>query len=142
MLTFGLLGPLASALIEEKNRPYWVERVAPAPYRVWGEGLEKGALDQMHNATRLPVAVSGALMPSVSGMMLTPPLGLPHVQAGKVRALAYTGSKRAPFLPNVPTMAEAGVQGMEMDPSWYGVFAPAATPALTAARTPPTGGEH
>src|SRR5688572_16642631 len=58
-----VLGELASALIEETTRPFWVERDAPAPYKVWGEGIEKGALDQMHNATRLPVAVSGALMP-------------------------------------------------------------------------------
>ncbi len=58
-----MVGELAVALIEEANRPYWVEREAPAPYQVWGEGIEKGALDQMHNATRLPVAVSGALMP-------------------------------------------------------------------------------
>lgn len=58
-----VVGELAVALIEESNRPYWVEREAPAPYQVWGEGIEKGALDQMHNATRLPVAVAGALMP-------------------------------------------------------------------------------
>jgi tRNA-splicing ligase RtcB len=58
-----LLGELSAALLEEKSRPYWVERDAPAPYQVWGEGLEAGALDQMRNAARLPVAVSGALMP-------------------------------------------------------------------------------
>jgi len=58
-----LLGELAAALLEEQNRPRWVEREAPAPYRVWGEGLEQGALDQMRNAARLPVAVAGALMP-------------------------------------------------------------------------------
>jgi tRNA-splicing ligase RtcB len=58
-----VLGELASALIEESVRPFWIERESPAPYKVWGDGIEKGALDQMHNATRLPVAVSGALMP-------------------------------------------------------------------------------
>src|SRR5438045_9158923 len=58
-----LWGDLAAALIKERDRPYWVEREAPAPYRVWGEGLEKGALDQMAAAVRLPVAVRGALMP-------------------------------------------------------------------------------
>src|SRR5688500_10519552 len=57
------LGPLAVALIEEQTRPYFVEREQPAPYQIWGEGLEQGALDQMKNAARLPVAVSGALMP-------------------------------------------------------------------------------
>jgi tRNA-splicing ligase RtcB len=58
-----LFGELASAVIEERDRPYWIERERPAPYRVWGEGLEKGALDQMNAAVRLPVAVQGALMP-------------------------------------------------------------------------------
>src|SRR5688572_3028206 len=57
------LGPLAAALIEEQTRPYFVEREQPAPYQIWGEGLEQGALGQMKNAARLPVAVSGALMP-------------------------------------------------------------------------------
>lgn len=55
---------LAEALIEqEAKRAAFVERGEPAPYRVWGEGLEAGAIDQMKNAARLPVAVSGALMP-------------------------------------------------------------------------------
>src|SRR5687767_7210356 len=58
-----LWGELATGIIEERDRPFWVEREQPAPYRVWGEGLEQGALDQMRNAARLPVAVSGALMP-------------------------------------------------------------------------------
>jgi tRNA-splicing ligase RtcB len=56
-------GELARALIEERDRPYWVERDAPAPYKIWGEGLEEGALMQMRNAVRLPIATSGALMP-------------------------------------------------------------------------------
>ncbi|MDB5297762.1 MAG: rtcB [Phycisphaerales bacterium] len=43
--------------------PAFAERPEPAPYRVWGEGLEAGALDQMKQSARLPVAVRGALMP-------------------------------------------------------------------------------
>ena len=58
-----LWGELASAVIEERDRPYWVERRESAPYRVWGEGLEAGAIAQMDHAMRLPVAVGGALMP-------------------------------------------------------------------------------
>ena len=51
------------------------------------------------------------------------------ILAGQLRPLAYTGSKRASFLPDVPTMAEAGVRGVELDHmSWYGMFAPAKTP--------------
>ncbi len=57
-----------------------------------------------------------------------------QVRAGRVRALAYNAAARSPLLPNVPTMIEAGVQGMELDPSWYGVFAPAKTPAAIVNR--------
>lgn len=50
-----------------------------------------------------------------------------HVQAGRLRALAVAAAKRDPQLPEVPTMKEAGVDGVEVV-VWYGVFAPAATP--------------
>lgn len=50
-----------------------------------------------------------------------------QVRAGRLRALAYNAPTRSPLLPNVPTMIEAGVTGMEFDASWYGVFAPART---------------
>lgn len=56
-------GEVARALAAEAARPRHVERDAPAPYRIWGEDLEAGAMDQMRNAVRLPVAVAGALMP-------------------------------------------------------------------------------
>jgi len=58
------LALLAQAVIEQNSRrATFVERDAPAPYQIWGQNLEKGAVDQMVNAARLPVAVSGALMP-------------------------------------------------------------------------------
>ncbi|TDR93505.1 Bug family tripartite tricarboxylate transporter substrate binding protein [Enterovirga rhinocerotis] len=53
--------------------------------------------------------------------------GLPHVRAGSVRALAVTTPQRHPALPDVPTMAEAGVPGYEAV-SYYGLFAPTAVP--------------
>jgi tripartite-type tricarboxylate transporter receptor subunit TctC len=52
---------------------------------------------------------------------------LPHIKAGRVRLLATTNNVRAPEMPEVPTIAEAGVPGYEIKP-WYGVFAAAATP--------------
>ena len=52
-----------------------------------------------------------------------------QVRAGRIRALAYNAPTRSSLLPNVPTMIEAGVSGMEFDSSWYGVFVPAKTPA-------------
>jgi tripartite-type tricarboxylate transporter receptor subunit TctC len=52
----------------------------------------------------------------------------PHLQAGRVRALAVSGSRRSATLPNVPTFGEVGVPGMDFS-NWFGVFAPPGTPA-------------
>ncbi|KQV99598.1 tripartite tricarboxylate transporter substrate binding protein [Rhizobacter sp. Root1221] len=54
-------------------------------------------------------------------------VALPHIQAGKVRALGVTSSRRSPALPDVPTLQEAGVAGFDVA-SWQGLFAPAGTP--------------
>jgi tripartite-type tricarboxylate transporter receptor subunit TctC len=51
----------------------------------------------------------------------------PHVRGGKVRAIATTGSKRAPSLPDVPTLVEQGIAGVTAH-AWWGVLAPAGTP--------------
>ena len=51
----------------------------------------------------------------------------PYVKTGKLRALAIAGPKRSPSLPDVPTLAEAGVDGVDVT-QWYGIFAPAKTP--------------
>ncbi len=56
------------------------------------------------------------------------PASLPHIQAGKLRALAVAGSTRSPALPNVPTLAEAGLAGYSVEP-WFGVYGPAGMPA-------------
>ncbi len=57
----------------------------------------------------------------------TPAPVLPHLRAGKLRALAATSAKRASFIPELPTVAEAGFPGYELN-LWFGLFAPAATP--------------
>jgi tripartite-type tricarboxylate transporter receptor subunit TctC len=56
------------------------------------------------------------------------PTTIPHLQSGKLVALAVTSRKRDRALPDVPTLAEAGVPNLEFD-VWYGIFAPAKTPA-------------
>jgi tripartite-type tricarboxylate transporter receptor subunit TctC len=59
--------------------------------------------------------------------------GVPHVRSGKLRAIAVTGEKRAQALPDVPTVAEAGVKGYAAT-NWYGMLAPAKTPPATINR--------
>ncbi|OGA49527.1 MAG: hypothetical protein A3G24_19870 [Betaproteobacteria bacterium RIFCSPLOWO2_12_FULL_62_13] len=81
--------------------------------------------------TALNALVSG----EVQVMFGTPLTTLPQIRAGKVRALAYTGSKRASFLPNLPTISEAGIRGVQLDNmSWYGMLAPGKTPDAIVAR--------
>jgi tripartite-type tricarboxylate transporter receptor subunit TctC len=58
---------------------------------------------------------------------------LQHAKSGKVRALGVTGAKRAPTMPDLPTVSEGGLSGYEFD-VWYGLFAPAKTPRATLAR--------
>jgi tripartite-type tricarboxylate transporter receptor subunit TctC len=58
---------------------------------------------------------------------------LPHIKAGKLRALAVTTGKRSSALPDVPTLAEAGLKGFDTG-TWFGVLAPAATPKDVTAR--------
>ncbi|WP_076999995.1 tripartite tricarboxylate transporter substrate binding protein [Variovorax sp. KK3] len=62
-----------------------------------------------------------------------PSSALPHIQSGKLRALAVTTAKRSAVLPDVPTVAELAVKGFEVT-GWFGILAPAATPAATLDR--------
>ena len=70
-------------------------------------------------------AVIGAQPPVGSAAIST---ALPHIQSGKLRALAVSSAKRIPALPDVPTLAESGVPGVE-DYTWIGIFFPTGTPA-------------
>ena len=57
----------------------------------------------------------------------------PHIKAQKLRAIAITGARRSPLMPELPTVAESGVKGFEVT-GWYGVFVPAKTPAALVNR--------
>jgi tripartite-type tricarboxylate transporter receptor subunit TctC len=78
-------------------------------------------------------AITDLLGGQIQVMFVTTPLGLQHIQAGRL-PLAYTNAKRASFLPDVPTMEEAGFPGFVLDGGWYGLFAPARTPPDIVAR--------
>ena len=79
-------------------------------------------------------ALSALLAGEVQVMFITPTLGLPLIKAGKLRALGYDAPARAPFLPEVPTLAEAGAPLTQIDASWHGMFAPARIPRDVLAR--------
>ena len=78
-------------------------------------------------------AVADLLGGQISVMFDTVTSALPHIKAGKTRALAVTTAKRSTALPDVPTLAEAGVPNIDVG-TWFGLMAPAGTPAPIVAR--------
>jgi tripartite-type tricarboxylate transporter receptor subunit TctC len=78
-------------------------------------------------------AVTDLLGGQIDVMFDNMPSAIQHVRNGRLRPLAVTTARRSPELPDVPTVAEAGVPGYEAT-SWFGMFAPAATPAPVVAR--------
>ncbi|MBY4947263.1 tripartite tricarboxylate transporter substrate binding protein [Cupriavidus respiraculi] len=73
-------------------------------------------------------AINDLLGGHINVMFDNLPASLPHIQAGKLRALAVAGKTRSPSLPDVPTLAEAGLEGYAVEP-WFGVYGPAGLPA-------------
>lgn len=61
------------------------------------------------------------------------PTLMPHIKSGKLRALAVTDATRTPLMPELPTLGETGIKGVEVT-SWYGLFAPKSTPPAIAAQ--------
>ena len=72
-------------------------------------------------------AIADVLGGQVELFITTPPSVMQHVQSGKLKALAVTGKTRHPGMPNVPTVAEAGLANFELE-SWVALYAPAGTP--------------
>jgi tripartite-type tricarboxylate transporter receptor subunit TctC len=78
-------------------------------------------------------AVTDLLGGRIDYMFLPVHVALQHIQAGKLKAIATGSDKRLTQLPEVPTLAEAGIQGGNVD-MWYGVLAPKGTPSAVVAR--------
>jgi tripartite-type tricarboxylate transporter receptor subunit TctC len=95
-----------------------------------------GELFQLMTGTRLThvpyKSSAGGTIDLLGGRLalgfVTIPAIMPHIQSGKMRALGSSDRKRSPLLPEVPTIAEAGVPGYELF-TWYGLFGPAKMPA-------------
>jgi len=92
------------------------------------------------NTRMVSVAFKGgapALTALVSGevqlIFTTPPTVMPHLKGGRVRILGTSGKERVPYLPEVPTLAEAGIKDFNTAP-WQGMLAPAGTPSAIVDR--------
>jgi tripartite-type tricarboxylate transporter receptor subunit TctC len=99
-------------------------------------GVEKFNLEAGIKAAHVPArpgdAIADVIANAIAGcttyMMAPIPLALADIRAGKLLALGVTTKRRSSLLPEIPTIAEAGVAGFDY-PIWYGVWVPAGTPA-------------
>jgi tripartite-type tricarboxylate transporter receptor subunit TctC len=74
-------------------------------------------------------ALTALFANEVQVIFIPPSVAIAHVKAGRLRALGFTGAKRPKSMPEVPTIAESGLPGFQMDAGWHAIFAPAKTPA-------------
>jgi tripartite-type tricarboxylate transporter receptor subunit TctC len=89
---------------------------------------QRAGLDLVHVPYRgAAPAVTDLIAGQIDMILADLPVLLPHVRGGAVKALAIAAPERSATLPEVPTMAEAGLPGMESD-TWYALLAPAGTP--------------
>ena len=104
-------------------------------------GVAKFNLSAGIRAVHMPAgpdeAIAEVIAKTIAGrtayMMAPISLALSHIRDGKLVALGVTSARRSPLLPEVPTIAEAGVAGFDY-PIWYGVWAPARTPAAVVTK--------
>lgn len=103
--------------------------------RVAGEMLKQLAgVDILHVPYKSnPLAITDLLGGQIDLMVTDTSTGMPQVKAGKLRALGYSTQKRSVQLPDVPTIAEAGVKGYDMG-YWFAAYVPAGTPPAVVAR--------
>jgi tripartite-type tricarboxylate transporter receptor subunit TctC len=117
------------------GRLFYASSGAGGPNHLAGEIFKQmTGLDIVH----VPYPGTGAAIPAVISNQVGAMWGflaglLPHIQSGSLKALAIGSRERSPALPEVPTVAEAGVPGYEAS-SWIGLLAPAATPQPVIAK--------
>lgn len=93
-------------------------------------GIQLTSVPYKGSSQIIPDLLAGTVMMSMESSLATT---LQHVRSGKLRAIAVTSPQRAKALPDVPTVAESGYRGFEVE-TWFGLIAPAATPQAIVAQ--------
>ncbi len=129
------LQELIAYIKAQDGKAVWASAGNGTPQHMTGELFRTTAkLDMVHAPYKGSAPAITDLMGGHVPMMFDTTIAIvPQIKAGKVRAIAVSGAKRSPQLPDVPTFAEAGLAGVESY-GWYGFFAPAKTPRELVAR--------
>jgi tripartite-type tricarboxylate transporter receptor subunit TctC len=89
---------------------------------------QRAGIEMLHVPYKGAAPALNALFGGEVQVMIVPPIvAIPHIKAGRVRPLGYSGAKRLPAIADVPTIAEAGLPGFQQDTGWHAWFAPAKT---------------
>jgi tripartite-type tricarboxylate transporter receptor subunit TctC len=117
------------ALAKQKPLRYSTAGIGNGQHLAGALFAERAGVDMLH----VPYKGGGPALTAVLGGEVevhypAASVGVPQVKSGKVRAIGFTGPKRLSTLPDVPTVAEAGLPGYVADAGWHAVFAPAKTP--------------
>ena len=148
-----LLGSISNVLLVGTDQPYKnvkdiISAAKAKPGSIAFASAGQGSSQHMSGETfkllagaeltHVPYKGSAPAIQDVIGHQIpmsfeTVTVALPHIQAGKVRALAVTSARRSRLLPDVPTLQEAGVPGFDVA-SWQALYAPAGTPAAVVQR--------
>ena len=146
-----LLGSISNVLLVGASQPYKsvpdivaAAKKEPLPFASAGQGSSQHMSGEMFKLlagaplTHVPYKGSAPAVQDVIGGQIpmsfeTATVALPHVQSGKVRALAVTSAKRSNVLHDVPTLQEAGIAGFDVA-SWQAIYAPGGTPPAVVQR--------
>jgi tripartite-type tricarboxylate transporter receptor subunit TctC len=124
------------ALLKEKPRSLnYSSAGVGSPLHLAAELFKKRAgVDMVHIAYKGGGPAAAAVLAGETQLIFgSVPSSMPHVKAGRLKALATTGSKRSKVAPDLPTMAELGFPGFDVS-SWYALLVPAGTPASIVRR--------
>jgi len=92
--------------------------------------MARAGIDMLHVPYKGAGPALTALLGNEVQVMVVPVvIAVPHIKSGRLRPLGYSGAKRLPAIADVPTIAEAGLPGFQMDTGWHALFAPAKTPS-------------
>ncbi len=96
---------------------------------------KRAGIEMLHVPYKGAAPALNAVLAGEVQVMVAPALiAMPHLKSGRLRALGYSGAKRLPAIPDVPTIAEAGLPGFAIDSGWHAWFGPAKLPGAIVDR--------
>jgi tripartite-type tricarboxylate transporter receptor subunit TctC len=116
------------ALAKKQNLSFASPGVGNVLHLIMAAFCQRAGIEMLHVPYKgAAPALNGLFGGEVQVIIVPPIVAIPHIKAGRLRPLGYSGAKRLPALADVPTIAEAGLPGFHQDTGWHAWFGPAKT---------------